>query len=206
MESKKILSVALALVCAFSFCFVIAVDDADASPNDIKIYKEADWSKFTDFDSGSFYVYLENTTDHDIEVKVTVFDGVNNRELDNTVATIPAGEKDVQVKMTFKYSTDGEKLVYFSVVDTADGTVYVDHEGSYNIHVEHSIWKNTSVYVILVVVIIAIIVIAYFVMRNKGRKAMGTGKTFTQLEEERKAKKTGKVAQKEVYQSRKKKD
>ena len=182
MQSKKLRTIALALtfVATFAFAFAFAAEGSDAA--DIEKSKEADWSKFTDTSKGHFYVYLDNNTDNEMVVKVTVYDGKSGDELDNTVATIPA--------TTTAYEVTNE-----------EGTVTYFSEGNFEISVSHSIWKNTSTYVLLVAVIIAIVVIAYFVMRARATKQKSAGgtKTFTQLEAERKAKKAGKVAEKQNY-------
>ena len=202
MQSKKLLTIALALtfVATFAFAFAFAAEGSDAA--DIEKSKEADWSKFTDTSKGHFYVYLDNNTDNEMVVKVTVYDGKSGDELDNTVATIPATTTAYEVRMTFGFGSDGTKLVNYKVTNE-EGTVTYFSEGNFEISVSHSIWKNTSTYVILVAVIIAIVVIAYFVMRARATKQKSAGgtKTFTQLEAERKAKKAGKVAQRETYKA-----
>ena len=200
MQSKKLLTIALALsfVATFAFAFAFAAEGSDAA--DIEKSKEADWSKFTDTSKGHFYVYLDNNTDNEMVVKVTVYDGKSGDELDNTVATIPATTTAYEIRMTFGFGSDGTKLVNYKVTNE-EGTVTYFSEGNFEISVSHSIWKNTSTYVLLVAVIIAIVVIAYFVMRARATKQKSTGgtKTFTQLEAERKAKKAGKVAEKQNY-------
>lgn len=204
MQSKKIFAIALALACVVSFAFVFPADNTDAV-SAIEQTQDPEYGGFTDFDSGHFTVFLKNNTSGAIEVKVIVYDDSDDEELDSTVATIEADGQAHEVKLSFKFGSSGHKLVYFDVINNADESVkYIQHEGSFDISVSHSIWKNTSIYVILVVVILAVIIIAYIVMRNRGKKAVSEGKTFTQLEEERKAKKAGKVAEKKVYQAKKK--
>ncbi len=206
MRTNKILTIALALACVAAFAFAVTADDSSAA-SDIEKAKEADWSGFTDASSGHFYVYLANNTDAEIYVKVVVYDSVSGSEKDSTVAAISANEEEQEVRMTFSYGSDGDKMVSYTVYayDNDSGTVGDAYfsEGSFTIDVDHSVWKNTSTYVIIVVVILAIIIIAYFVMRARANKnkAAGRTKTFTELEAERKAKKSGKVAQKETYRS-----
>lgn len=211
MKASKTFTLALALACVAAFAFAVTADDSSAASSDIEKAKEADWSGFTDAASGHFYVYLANNTDSDIEVKVVVYDGISGDEKDTTIKTIEGQATEQEVRMTFGYGSSGDKLVYYTVYaynsETGEtGDAYFS-DGSFTIDVEHSMWKNTSTYVIIVVVILAIIIVAYFIMRsraNKHKEAAGT-KTFTQLEAERKAKKSNKVAQKETYKSGEKK-
>ncbi|MBQ3736990.1 MAG: hypothetical protein II855_08700, partial [Candidatus Methanomethylophilaceae archaeon] len=88
MQSKKLLTIALALtfVATFAFAFAFTAEGSDAA--DIEKSKEADWSKFTDTSKGHFYVYLDNNSANDMVVKVTVYDGKSGDELDNIVAII----------------------------------------------------------------------------------------------------------------------
>ena len=200
MNAKRILTLAVALACVAAFAFAFAADDSSAAAGDITKAKEADWGKFTDASSGHFYVYLANNTDAAITVKVVVYNGITDEELDTTVAEIAANATEQEVRMTFSYGSSGTKLVKYTVYGDDGETTYFS-DGSYEIEVKHSMWKNTSTYVIIVLVIIAIIVIAYFVMRARANKSKASGntKTFTEMEAERKAKKAGKVAQKETY-------
>ncbi len=210
MKTNKLLTLALALACVAAFAFAFAADDSSAA-SDIEKSKEADWSGFTDASSGHFYVYLKNNTNGDITVKVIVKDGISGDEKDSTVATIAAQAEEQEVSMSFSYGSDGDKYVSYSVYaynsETEElGDLYFS-EGNFTISVDHSVWKNTSTYVIIVVVILAVIIIAYFVMRsraNKHKEAAGS-KSFTELEAERRAKKKGQVAQRETYKSGEKK-
>ena len=201
MQSKKLLTIALALtfVATFAFAFAFAAEGSDAA--DIEKSKEPDWSKFTDTSKGHFYVYIDNNTDNPITVKATVYDGNTGEELDHTVTEAPGNTTAYELRMTFGYGSDGVKLVKYNVTNEDGSITYVPMEGSFEISVSHSIWKNTSTYVLLVAVIIAIVVIAYFVMRARATKQKSAGgtKTFTQMEAERKAKKAGKVAEKQNY-------
>ncbi len=201
MKTNRILTVTLALMCLAAFGFALTADSSSAA--DINKTSEADWSKFTDASPGHFYVYLTNTTNADITVKVVVYDGVTGDEKDTTVAKIAADGEQHEVRMTFSYGSSGTKLVNYKVYNDDDNSIIYVSDGNYEISVEHSIWKNTSTYVIIVVVIIAIIVIAYLIMRARANKSKASGntKTFTEMEAERKAKKTGKVAAKETYKA-----
>ena len=199
MNAKKILTLAVAFACLAAFAFALTADDS-AAAGDITPAKEADWGKFTDASPGHFYVYLANNTDAVITVKVVVYDGITGDELDTTVADIEANATEQEVRMTFSYGSSGQKLVRYEVY-VGEETTPIISEGSFEIDVKHSMWKNTSTYVIIVLVIIAIIVVAYFVMRARANKSKASGntKTFTEMEAERKAKKAGRVAQRETY-------
>lgn len=200
MNAKKILTLAVAFACLATFAFALTADDSSAAAGDITKAKEADWGKYTDASPGHFYVYLANNTDAAITVKVVVYDGITGDEKDTTMAEIEANATEQEVRMTFSYGSSDDKLVRYTVYSEDGETVYFS-DGSYEIEVKHSMWKNTSTYVIIVLVIIAIIVVAYFVMRARANKSKASGntRTFTEMEAERKAKKAGKVAQKETY-------
>ena len=200
MNAKKILTLAVAFACLAAFAFALTTDDSSAAVGDITKAKEADWGKFTDASPGHFYVYLANNTDAAITVKVIVYNGITGDELDTTVAEIAANATEQEVRMTFSYGSSGDKLVRYTVYGDDGETTYFS-DGSYEIGVKHSMWKNTSTYVIIVLVIIAIVVVAYFVMRARANKSKASGntKTFTEMEAERKAKKAGRVAQRETY-------
>ena len=202
MQSKKILAIALVVAFAATFAFAFVADGSDADASDVAKTKDPEWGKFTDTSSGHFYVYLENKTDAAITVKVVVYDGVSGDEKDTTVKELAANSGEVEVRMTFGYGSDGSKIVNYKVYNNETEELYFA-DGSFELSVSHSIWKNTSTYVIIVVVIIAIVVIAYFVMRSRATKQKSAGgtKTFTQLEAERKAKKAGKVAEKQDYKA-----
>ena len=195
----------MALACLSAFAFLLPSDSSDAQDaSDVGKAADADWSGFSDVSAGHFYVYLNNNTSESLTVKVVVYemDGSEEKELDSDTVTLDASETNREVKLTFSYGSSGDKTVYYKVVNE-DGTfAYNLHEGGFVISVSHSIWKNTSTYVLIVVVILAIVVIAFLVVRARAKKTSATpGKTFTEMEAERKAKRAGKVAQRETYKA-----
>ena len=156
---------------------------------------------------GTFFtVFLTNNTDGELNVKVVVYDGESNKEKDSTTKTV-AAHTDESFRMGFGYGSDGTKMVYYKVftVDADYNETLCFQEGNFDIHVSHSMWKNTSTYVTIVIIVLVVVVIVVIFMRSRTKKVVGGGKSFTELEAERKAKKTNKVAQKQTYKAGEKK-
>lgn len=205
MQTRKLFTIALALSCVMAFAFIVTADGSDAATSDIEKTKDPEWGGFTDMKNGHFTVFLKNTTTADISVRVVVYDTLSDSEKDSTVATIPATGEETSVRMGFGYGSDGNKMVYYKVLDANDETVVYVQEGSFDISVSHSMWKNTSTYVTIVIIVLVIIVVVVIFMRSRTKKTVGGGKSFTELEAERKAKRTNKVAEKQTYKAGEKK-
>ena len=203
MQTKKLLAISLALCCAMSFCLIFEANDSDATSTvDVVQTKDPTWGGFTDMKDGNFTVYLKSNMTENVDITVVVFDTESNREKDRTNATLEPSV-ETPVRTGFGYGSDGTKMVYYQVLD-ADGNV-IFSDGSYEIDVSHSMWKNTSTYVTVVIIVLIIVVVVVIFMRSRTKKTVGGGKSFTELEAERKAKKTNKVAQKQTYKAGEKK-
>ncbi|MBP5394396.1 MAG: hypothetical protein J6Y18_00595 [Candidatus Methanomethylophilaceae archaeon] len=204
MQAKKLFTVALALACVMSFAFIFEADSSDAAESTVKVvpYQDPTWGGFTDMKDGHFTVYLKSEMTENVTVKVIVFDTESNAEKDRTEVTLEPSV-ETSVRTGFGYGSDGSKMVYYKVVDVEDKEIFTD--GSYEISVSHSLWKNTSTYVAVVIIVIVIVIVVVVIMRNRTKKVVGGGKSFTELEAERKAKRTNKVAEKQTYQAGEKK-
>ena len=199
MKYGKIFTLALTLAVVSAFAFAFAADVSSAADID-KGSKDVSSSGFTDMSDGTFHIYLTNNTGSDVEILVIIYN-TDGSEKDSGTFTVPAAAEDYDVKMKFGYGSSGDKMVYYSVFSSDKRVTYIDHEGGFIIEVSHSVWKNTSTYVLIVVVVIAVIVVAFLIVRaraNKNKAASGS-KTFTEMHAERQAKKAGKVAEKQTY-------
>ena len=203
MQTKKLFTIALAFCCVVSFCLIFEADDSDAASTvNVVQTQDPSWGGFTDMKDGHFTVYLKSNMTSDTPVTVVVYDTESGKEKDRTDATLVPGE-ETPVRTGFGYGSDGTKMVYYEVLDADGNTIFKD--GSYEIDVTHSLWKNTSTYVAVVIIVIVIVIVVVIFMRNRTKKTVGGGKSFTELEAERKAKRTNKVAEKQTYKAGEKK-
>ncbi len=204
MQAKKLFTVALALACVMSFAFIFEADSSDAADSTVKVVKTKDptWGGFTDMKDGNFTVYLMSNMTDEVTVKVVVFDTESGKEKDRTEAVLKPSE-ETSVRTGFGYGSDGTKMVYYKVLDVEDKEIFTD--GSFEISVSHSLWKNTSTYVAVVIIVIIVVIVVVVIMRSRTKKVVGGGKSFTELEAERKAKRTNKVAERRTYKAGEKK-
>lgn len=198
MKMNKLFTIALAIVMAFSFAFIVA-DDSSA---DVSINPDVKTSGFTDVDAGKLTVYFDNTSSHVAIVDLTVIDSESgNVKAEKNGIEVPAETEKFAVSVSFSYSSQG--TYYVDVYADVDGAPIMPQMGI-EINVVHSIWKDSGTYVAIIAVIIVIVVIAYLYMRGAPGRAAAKGvqaKTFTELENEKKMKKTGSPTQVEKYES-----
>lgn len=202
MSKNKLFTIALAIVIAFSFTLIVSDESsADVEMTDYKI------SGFTDVDAGNFTVYLDNTSSYPVKVDVIIKDAdTGNIKAEKNDVEIPGQTDDYAVTLSFSYGTQGTYYVNIELWYPGDATPFDDSQKGIAIDVVHSIWKDSATYVAIVIVIIVIAVIAYLYMRGApGRAAAKSDanvKTFTELENERRMKKSSSSPTKvEKYES-----
>ncbi|MFA6668134.1 MAG: hypothetical protein WCS14_01375, partial [Candidatus Methanomethylophilaceae archaeon] len=91
-----------------------------------------------------------------------------------------AGEASKELR--FSFSSPGDRYLQIEMDDGVDVTTL-----GYNVSVTHSIWKDSSTYILIIIVIIVIAVVAYLRMRGLPGKKTRPAKTFTEMEAEKKA-------------------
>lgn len=202
MSKNKLFTIALAVVIAFSFTLIVS-DDSSADV-EMSGYKA---SGFTDMDAGKFTVYLDNTSSHPVKVDVKVIDADSgNVKAEKKDVEIPGQTDSYAVTLSFGYGSQGTYHVNIELWYPGDEVPFDDSQKGIEISVVHSIWKDSATYVAIVIVVIVIAVIAYLYMRGApGRaaaKSDGNVKTFTELENERRMKKSSSSPTKvEKYES-----
>lgn len=204
-------SVYKAVAVAFVFAIMLAPaaaifcsDNSDAAAPVVIINDTPQvTSNFSDNNSGTVKVVVKNNDTEAREVTVKIFyygdyiDKSGSSLADKTVE-IPAGES-MDVYLTFSITSRGDKDLTAVAYDQ-EGNEY--SHNNFSLNVEHSIWKNPITYVVIVLVALVIIVVIALKLRSSGvgrkgsKKADPSQPTFTQIEEERQAKKVERKSKK----------
>jgi hypothetical protein len=188
---NKILVLAIVLSLA-----IIPLALSDSSDAKVDFSQETQVTQsFNDMSAGKITVYLQNDSDVAKIVTVTATnyeDGEQLAKAENV--SIPAKDGDIngttECVLTFSFGSSGERYV---IVTIDDGETVV--EDSLNINVSHSIWKDSTTYIAIIVVIIIIGIAVFLKMRGLPGSKKGNDtseKTFTTMDEEKKARKSGK--------------
>ena len=193
-------TMAILAVLAIALVPMIAADDSDAT---VKRVGQCETSGFTDYDSGTLKITLNNDGGEAVKVIVKVYEFNNHSNtLAQKEAELTAGENTV-VSLGWGYGSEGKKYVDVFVYDVNDETTPIAQENSVEIDVTHSIWKNSVTYIVIVIiVIVAIVAIILFIRSGKKTKSDTTmaDRTFTKMHKEKTAKKTA-TAEKKEYTS-----
>ncbi len=140
---------------------------------------------FDDMSVGGITVYLVNDGATEQIVTVTVYE-YPDRVLATADITVPASESGEDGKASkeirFSFSSPGDRYLQIEMDDGTDVTSI-----GYNISVSHSIWKDSSTYILIIIIIVVIAVVAYLRMRGLPGKKTQPTKTFTEMEAEKKA-------------------
>ena len=191
---------AVLAILAIALVPLIAADDSDAT---VKRVGQCETSGFTDYDSGTLKITLNNDGGEAVKVIVKVYEFNNHSNtLAQKEAELTAGENTV-VSLGWGYGSEGKKYVDVFVYDVNDETTPIAQENSVEIDVTHSIWKNSVTYIVIVIiVIVAIVAIILFIRSGKKTKSDTTmaDRTFTKMHKEKTAKKTA-TAEKKEYTS-----
>jgi|GEM_PF-1193283 len=201
MVSKKIVALALVL----SFLVLPLAFAGSSSAADLQFdNSQSRVGSFTQGSSGSVTVFLQNTTDSPISATVYVaFPNSDSPRLAQTQVTVPGNDADgnpgvAEVSLSFRIDSPGTHWVRVWATYMAEDP---SNPGSYvetpllvpeilEIHVNSSIWSNTSTYIAIVVVILVVAVAVYFLkIRNPSKKNDVAAGTFTAMESRRLAKK-----------------
>ncbi len=193
-------TMAILAILAIALVPLIAADDSDAT---VKRVGQCETSGFTDYDSGTLKITLNNDGGEAVKVIVKVYEFNNHSNtLAQKEAELTAGENTV-VSLGWGYGSEGKKYVDVFVYDVNDETTPIAQENSVEIDVTHSIWKNSVTYIVIVIiVIVAIVAIILFIRSGKKTKSDTTmaDRTFTKMHKEKTAKKTA-TAEKKEYTS-----
>ncbi len=169
---------------------------------------------FVDGNDGALAIYILNRTDADVTVDIKITSTDRTRTYAEKSFTIPANTTDQNVKdsdrhteMSFSLGGSGYKEIYIIVNNDAPLT--------YGINVGHSIWNDWTTYVVIIIVIVFIVAIVWLRLRSvsdaKKDKGFSQEKVFTQMAEEKKAKKqvqapqSSEPAKKKMYEGSKRK-
>ncbi len=140
---------------------------------------------FDDMSVGGITVRLVNDGAADQTVTVTVYE-YPDRVLATADILVPASESGVageaSKEMRFSFSSPGDRYLQIEMDDGTDVTWI-----GYNISVSHSIWKDSSTYILIIIIIVVIAVVVYLRMRGLPGKKTQPAKTFTEMEAEKKA-------------------
>ena len=191
---------AILAILAIALVPLIATDDSDAT---VKRVGQCETSGFTDYDSGTLKITLNNDGGEAVKVIVKVYEFNNHSNtLAQKEAELTAGENTV-VSLGWGYGSEGKKYVDVFVYDVNDETTPIAQENSVEIDVTHSIWKNSVTYIVIVIIVIVVIIaIIMFIRSGKKTKSDTTmaDKTFTKMHREKTAKKAS-AAEKKEYTS-----
>ena len=140
---------------------------------------------FDDMSVGGITVHLVNDGAADQTVTVTVYE-YPDRVLATADVLVPASEGGVtgeaSKEMRFSFSSPGDRYLQIEMDDGTDVTWI-----GYNISVSHSIWKDSSTYILIIIIIVVIALVVYLRMRGLPGKKTQPAKTFTEMEAEKKA-------------------
>lgn len=140
---------------------------------------------FNDMNVGGITVHLLNDGAAEQTVTITVRE-YPDRVLATADVTVPASESgkagEASKELRFSFSSPGDRYLQIEMDDGVDVTTL-----GYNVSVTHSIWKDSSTYILIIIVIIVIAVVAYLRMRGLPGKKTQPAKTFTEMEAEKKA-------------------
>lgn len=207
--SKSLKMLALAMVLAMALAPLAFADGSDAK---LTFSQDAEVTGgFNDMSAGTVTVHLANKGEEPMKVTVVVWNYTRDDQLASEEAVVPAhtpgpeGEDPVpgttECKLSFSFGSAGTKYVKIDVLGS-DGEPIEGLSNDLTIEVAHSLWKDATTYVIIVVVVLAVGIALWLKLRGTPRADKGA-KTFTELEEERKARKAGKkpakVAEKKTY-------
>ena len=201
--SSKLL--ALFAVLALAIVPILAIDGSDAA---VTKSGQAETYGFTDMNSGTLKYTLKNdaAAEDTVTIKVTEFNNPDNVKTEQkvTVPPVSTGEGLLTVELHFGYGSSGTKWVDVLVFDSEGNKIDAACENSVEVYVSHTIWKDSTTYIVIVVIIIVIIVAIVLYMRSAKKTRADTtmaDKTFTKMAEEKKTKKSAAAAQKKEYKS-----
>ncbi len=178
---------AIALVAVLALSFVALAGESDAEP---EFGKLPELGSFDDMGGGSITVYLNNTDDESaVTVTVQIRESGTENVLGSSDVELQPGATDVACTISFGYQSSGEKVVDICLLS---GDSVVATQAGIPIQVNHSMWKDSLTYIIIIVAIIIIVVIAYLYMRNAPKRKADKmdSRTFTEMEEARKQRKS----------------
>ena len=175
--------------------------------------------EFTDNADGSLAVYVLNQTDSPNAVTITVTSLDGSHVYRTQDFTIPANTtmdnvKESERHTVLSFSLGGSGLKQIRVTATSQADPDDTSSVTFNIQVSHSIWSDWTTYVVIIIAIIVVVVMVWLRLRtqSEAKKTKSKEKVFTQMEEEKKAKKaakqpakTSEPAKRQTYVSSKRK-
>ena len=197
-------AVAVAFVFALMLVPAVAITCGEASDATTVTINDTPQvtSSFSDNNAGTVKVIVNNkdTVAQTVTVKILYYtdyiDKIGSPLSDKTVEV--AAGSSAEVYLTFSFTSRGDKDLTAVAYDSS-GTE-LDHN-NFSLNVSHSIWKDPVTYIVIVLVALVIIIIIALKIRSsgvgkKGKKADPNAPTFTQMEEEKQAKKVERKSKK----------
>lgn len=163
---------------------------------------------FSDMGGGSITVFLYNQTDSVKKVTIVVKEGTGIKATSTVDIPAKAGDKDgkLETDVGLSFGSPGMKTVniYLYNGEATSGIPLASEEGV-SIDVSHSIWKDTTTYLMIIAVIIVIAVALYIKSRgNPLKKSKKEEVSFAELNRAR-SERRGSTAERKRYDGGKKK-
>ena len=181
---KRITLLAVVAVMALALmAVVVPADDSSAASqvgfSSSDIYSES----FVNNSSGNIHVPLTNHTDEDLIITVKATD-VNEGHLYCSVdSTVKANTQSYAI-LTFQISDAGDKDILISCSPTDYfGDDPITYSATITVHVDQSVWTQTTTYLVIIALVIIIVIAAYLHIRSQPKKK--TELTFTDLEHQK---------------------
>ncbi|NLL94877.1 MAG: hypothetical protein GX224_03870 [Thermoplasmatales archaeon] len=201
MKAKHVIIAFVALALAI---VPLASDDSEAA-----VYMGGDIvvnGGFTDMGGGSITVTVHNSATEGEQVTVGVFEMSSDRLLTSSTFVVPGNDGGTDGKAVknigLSYGSPGDKYVTVKLFKgpNVEGE-FVSEQSGIMIHVTHSIWKDSTTYILIIVAIVAIAIILY--VRSRGNPLSKTKKeevSFADLNRERRERKRPSSTDRERYE------
>jgi hypothetical protein len=157
----------------------LSILDQNESDATIFINGEPQQGKITS-DGGEIYVYLDNTEDTSISVKIVITNNNTKNEVGNTIQDIPAKSEHYKVTVNVNFGGTGEYNAKITCTDTTTGEITYT---TMTVTVTDTVWSSWTAYAAIAIVVILIVIAVFVHMRNAPKIKPDT--TFTELEAEK---------------------
>ena len=202
MSSKKLIAFALVLAfLAVPVTLSLSENHSAANPPDEEgLYFDSGNIEIGSFDvlsTGTLKVPILNWTDQSVTITriyVTMLHSSDKLNEKTNIVVPPRVDDEtpgkIVVEFSFRIQNQGNQYVEV-IAEPSDAFPSGARTGSLTINVASSIWAEATTYIAIVVVIIIIALAAFLKMRSNPVSKASSTKTFTQLDAEKKASRSG---------------